>query len=395
MSTLKHNIRQQQAQLHNLENALLRGPRPLPPGIFNSPAFTLEELEYSPYDSSTLYTPSATSGASSPSPSTAVKSLRRTSFEALQNLAGSDSNLPLPRRDHRSASFGDDGSVGEIREGIPLSSPRNTTKVLADLQAGVLNARNALENTKAQLRQSQRQVSQLTRQTEDLKEVRERLRLENEGLNNVVTRKERLLQEVLERARKAESEVVALKAQLKSETTTSKKSMREMETALAESTARSQKSEREYITLRESLKGLVQSFKTDHERLREEMRKREERMRKEAEEVAKKYRRLAEEVKKQREVDGGGLGEAVKLKEESERIRNEMETRIEAKVEVLREEVGKATKHNEDAVNTAKNLSDELARMRRLMRMSGSAANSSSAPSIPVPDSYPGAQTLP
>ena len=35
-----------------------------------------------------------------------------------------------------------------------------------------------------------------TRQTEDLKEGRERLRLENEGLNNVVARKERLLQEV-------------------------------------------------------------------------------------------------------------------------------------------------------------------------------------------------------
>lgn len=68
--------------------------------------------------------------------------------------------------------------------------------MLADLQAGVLNAKNALENTKAQLRVSQRQVSQLTRQTEDLKEVRERLRLENEGLNNVVARKERLLQEV-------------------------------------------------------------------------------------------------------------------------------------------------------------------------------------------------------
>ena len=72
----------------------------------------------------------------------------------------------------------------------------NTTKVLADLQAGVLNAKNALENTKGQLRLSQRQVSQLTRQVEDLKDARERLRLENEGLNNVVARKERLLQEV-------------------------------------------------------------------------------------------------------------------------------------------------------------------------------------------------------
>jgi chromosome segregation ATPase len=75
-------------------------------------------------------------------------------------------------------------------------TPGGTTKVLADLQAGAQHARNALENTKAQLRLSQRQVASLTRQTEDLKEARERLRLENEGLNNVVARKERLLQEV-------------------------------------------------------------------------------------------------------------------------------------------------------------------------------------------------------
>ena len=75
-------------------------------------------------------------------------------------------------------------------------TPGGTSKVLADLQTGVINARNALENTKTQLRLSQRAVAQLTRQTEDLKEGRERLRLENEGLNNVVARKERLLQEV-------------------------------------------------------------------------------------------------------------------------------------------------------------------------------------------------------
>lgn len=97
-------------------------------------------------------------------------------------LASSTSSLP-PISPNKRASF----VVG------------NTTKVLADLQAGVLNAKNALENTKGQLRLSQRQVSQLTRQVEDLKDARERLRLENEGLNNVVSRKERLLQEVSDR----------------------------------------------------------------------------------------------------------------------------------------------------------------------------------------------------
>ncbi|KAJ7128204.1 hypothetical protein C8R43DRAFT_1210542 [Mycena crocata] len=51
-------------------------------------------------------------------------------------------------------------------------TPGGTTKVLSDLQTGVVNARDALENTKARLRLAQRSVAQLTRQTEDLKEGR-------------------------------------------------------------------------------------------------------------------------------------------------------------------------------------------------------------------------------
>ena len=160
--------------------------------------------------------------------------------------------------------------------------------------------------------------------------------------------------QVLERARKAEAEVVTLKSQLKSETSTSKKSLREMETALSESTARSQKSEREYITLRDSLKGLVESFKADHDRLREEMRKREERMRKEAEEVSKKYLKLVEEIKRDRAAGGGGLGEVVKLREDSERMRSEIEDRLKAEVALLRSEVERSALDNESAVKTAK-----------------------------------------
>lgn len=99
--------------------------------------------------------------------------------EENDNLQASSSSLP-PISPNKRSSF----------------APGNTTKVLADLQAGVLHAKNALENTRGQLRASQRQASMLTRQVEDLKEARERLRLENEGLNNVVARKERLLQEV-------------------------------------------------------------------------------------------------------------------------------------------------------------------------------------------------------
>jgi hypothetical protein len=118
--------------------------------------------------------------------------------------------VPRPSKSSPVSPPGADADAGQALLGASTSSlqpppspnrrvsltPGGTTKVLADLQTGVINARNALENTKAQLRLSQRSVAQLTRQTEDLKEGRERLRLENEGLNNVVARKERLLQEV-------------------------------------------------------------------------------------------------------------------------------------------------------------------------------------------------------
>ena len=127
-----------------------------------------------------------------------------------------------------------------------------------------------------------------------------------------------------------------------------------MEAALAESQARSQKCEREYITLRDSLKGLVESFKSDQDSLREEMRKREEKMRREAEEVRKKYVRLVDEVKKDREADGRSLGEVVKLKEESERIRKEIEERLRGEVQKLRAEVDRSNRESEGAIQTAK-----------------------------------------
>ena len=205
--------------------------------------------------------------------------------------------------------------------------------------------------------------------------------------------------QVLERARKAEAEVVTLKSQLKTETTTSKKSLREMEAALTEAQARSQKCEREYITLRDSLKGLVESFKRDHDSLRDELRKREEKMRGEAEEVRKKYLKLIEEVRKEREEEGRGMKEVVRLKDESAEVTKKIEEGLKEEVARLREEVDRSNKESEGAIKTAKcvflpslfysrahdlrrHLAEELARLRRLMRNAGSAEGAAAA-SVP------------
>ena len=100
-------------------------------------------------------------------------------------------------------------------------------------------------------------------------------------MNNVVSRKDRLLQEVLERARKAEAEAAELRGQLKHESTNQKKVMKQMETTMAESTALSEKSQREYVTLKDSVKDLQEGWQTDVKVLRTEMKRREDEWKKE------------------------------------------------------------------------------------------------------------------
>ncbi|KAI9450074.1 hypothetical protein F5148DRAFT_987255 [Russula earlei] len=436
MSALKHSIRHQQAQLQHLENLLQRAPRmsvsmsinssnsppPSPsPDPHPSPATTPNGNKVRRRSSFDVLQSLAGPDSNLPLPRRDPGPLSQDGIRegVPMDFTAGPSNPPYKRQPSptrtlsripvssvgNARALADDGVHGAPSRysqalAVPITTetshsnvlqppspgvdgnrrlsltPGGTTKVLADLQTGVINARNALENTKAQLRVSQRSVAQLTRQTEDLKEVRERLRLENEGLNNVVSRKERLLQEVLERARKAEAEAVALKAQLKAETTNSKKSLREMETALAESTAVSSKSEREYIALRDSLKGMKSAWRADVDSLREDMRKREENWRNEAETARKKYTKLLEESKARK----ADVQQVEILREEDTRIRREVEEDFREQIRALKVQVQSSSKASEKAEKTAEHLAGELARLRRLMQSAASEAAPEGSP---------------
>ncbi|KAJ3760164.1 hypothetical protein EV360DRAFT_40408 [Lentinula raphanica] len=437
VAALKHNIRHQQAQVNDLESNILRGPPSPPPSSYSNrsptpsgssptrvarrtsfevlqgiagpdsnlplPMTGKRELSHSVNGSLNengikegvpMTSPPAHKRASSPTrtlsriPVASVGNARALAEEGAVAPSASSSSLLhsnsldtsltspiLPSLQLPPSPSATSSPNPNSNRRVSLT-PGGTTKVLADLQTGVINARNALENTKAQLRLSQRSVATLTRQTEDLKEGRERLRLENEGLNNVVARKERLLQEVLERARKAEAEATQLRSQLKTETSQSKKSLREMESALAESTALSQKSEREYLTLRESLKHLTESWKSDTDRLREEIRKREERWKGEAEAMGKKYRKLVEEVQASRKCDE----DVKRLREEDKKKAKEIEDRWLEELQEMKKAVEKCGVNSETDSETARQLSAELARLRRLMQNAGRALSNDDSP---------------
>jgi len=102
MSTLKHNIRHQQAQLNNLEHIVRSVPRPLVPEVI--------EDYHNMASSSTSSTPPSSFVPNGPTP---IKMKRRSSHDVLLSIAGPDSSLPLPKRE----PVDENG----IQEGVPMT----------------------------------------------------------------------------------------------------------------------------------------------------------------------------------------------------------------------------------------------------------------------------------
>lgn len=129
MSTLKHSIRQQQAQLQNLESSLRTAPRSYP----TEPLDETFEMDPPPLSNRQASSSSGTAppssfvspGSPSTSPSTSslttAKMKRRSSYEVLQDIAGRESNLPLPKRSESSLGMNSPLENGAIQEGVPMS----------------------------------------------------------------------------------------------------------------------------------------------------------------------------------------------------------------------------------------------------------------------------------
>ena len=108
IATLKHSIRQQTAQLHSLENIVLSGPRPYPPGIMSLHSPSSSTVDSSTVDLTSESTPPTSVSHDQRSSTSSHRMSKRSSFEKLHIIAGPDSNLPLPMREC------------SIREGVPM-----------------------------------------------------------------------------------------------------------------------------------------------------------------------------------------------------------------------------------------------------------------------------------
>ncbi|ADV25525.1 uveal autoantigen with coiled-coil domains and ankyrin repeats protein [Cryptococcus gattii E566] len=253
-----------------------------------------------------------------------------------------------------------------------VQSGRNaSTRVIDSLQTELLSVKSHLERVKTEVRAGQRRVEQLTRQKEDLQETKERMRVENGSLNNVIARKERLLQEVLERARTAETSLKELQQTRKSLEQSTKKQVQEMTQQMNDARVEKTKAERECVSLRDGVKSLRDVWAREVKTLKEEMRRKEEEDKKEMEEARNKYTALKELIEAQsaervstQELINKALSNYTALHDHFETETSSLR----ARAKELEDVVDKQAKENVSALQQVGKLAGELQRLRRLMR---------------------------
>lgn len=95
---------------------------------------------------------------------------------------------------------------------------------------------------------------------EDLRDTKERLSSEIEGLNRQLARKERLQDEALARARAAEASLSEAQKELAELRSTVKSRMKELEASARRADEVKAKTEREYTALRDGLRCVLRSL---------------------------------------------------------------------------------------------------------------------------------------
>lgn len=243
--------------------------------------------------------------------------------------------------------------------------------MIDSLQTELLSVKSHLERVKAEVRAGQRRVEQLTRQKEGLQETKERMRVENDSLNNVIARKERLLQEILERARAAETSLKDLQQTSKSLDQATKKKVQEMTQQMNDARMEKTKAERECVSLRDGLKSLRDVWAREVKALKEVIRRKEEEDKKEVEEARNKYIALAELIEAQ-SAERASTQELInKAFSNYKALHDHFETEtssLRARAKELEDIVDKQAKENVSALQQVAKLAGELQRLRRLMR---------------------------
>ncbi|KAH9471570.1 hypothetical protein MJO29_002650 [Puccinia striiformis f. sp. tritici] len=240
----------------------------------------------------------------------------------------------------------------------------NTGKVITTLQSDLLYARTALDQSKSQLRLSQRAVESLNRQTEDLKESMSRLRLENEGLSKMLSRKERTVSELMDRLKRSEAELNTLKSEKKELDGNFKKISKETDEVVKDSVRRRDRAESQYEAVRSGVKSLSEGWKRDVTTLKQDISRLEEKHRKEMDESRLKYNTLAK-------LHASRSGALSRIETDLNNLQSSKDgfiAKYSNELSELKAHLESEEKKSNEGLLLAKEVSDECARFKRILR---------------------------
>lgn len=255
----------------------------------------------------------------------------------------------------------------------------NTGKVITTLQSDLLYARTALDQSKSQLRLSQRAVESLNRQTEDLKESMSRLRLENEGLSKMLSRKERTVSELMDRLKRSEAELSTLKQEKKELDVNFKKISKETDEIVKDSVRRRDRAETQYEAVRSGVKSLSEGWKRDVTTLKQDISRLEEKHRKEMDDSRLKYNTLAK-------LHASRSGALSRIETDLNNLQSSKEgfiAKYTSELSVLKAHLEEEEKKSCEGLQLAKEVSDECARFKRLLRTHSDSPSSRSPNGMP------------
>ncbi|CED82757.1 hypothetical protein [Phaffia rhodozyma] len=149
---------------------------------------------------------------------------------------------------------------------VSVRSRQVSGRVIAGLQGEVDDWKIGYEKLKAELRAKESTIKSLENKLDGMERSRDRYKVETDGLNSVVARKERQLQETLERVHTAELEAINLKRARSEELANTAT----LKTSLARAEARALRSENEYTSLRSATDGLKAAWTKELEGVKAE-----------------------------------------------------------------------------------------------------------------------------
>lgn len=232
-------------------------------------------------------------------------------------------------------------------------TPKGSGKVIESLTNELNAARSALDDTKAQLRTCQRTVTSLQKSLDETREALGRSRAENEASGQMLSRKDRQHQEVLDRARKAEAEAKELG---KSSREWGAR-VRKIEAELGEERVTKQRAEMQY-----------EAISTTWKQTREAWEKEMKELRMTHGETAKRNRDALDEMRRRyKEVDNEGERVHVAIADLQEE-RAKAARSVIGPVNELMEELREHENHTSSHDTAVEEVQSELKRILRLMR---------------------------